>query len=298
VEQKRQVKQERTPRERLDDLVGLLVPDWRPTGAQVLWGIRIAIGLIVLLGIFALIGDQYDKTIWDSAQLLLTASIPVVIAVVGNRYTQQRAQDDALQAFLDQIGELMLDKAHPLRSAPEFSDERILARARTLTVVERLDAHRKGNALGFLLEAGLLTPQDSSEDPVISLHQANLEGAQLSDFWLGGSSLFGANLKGANLSRARLMHAKWFGANLEGANLGEAYLEGTNLEGTNLEGANLRGAILDGANLGRANLRGANLYGDEITGVANEQELEERVGSLAGTTMPDGSKREAWWDRP
>jgi hypothetical protein len=161
-----------------------LVPDWRPTAAQLLWGIRIAIGLIVLLGIASLIGGQYDKTIWDSAQLLLTASIPVVIAIVGNRYTQQRAQNDALQAYLDQMGELMLDKAHPLRGAPELSDERILARARTLTVVEQLDAIRQRSALGFVLEAGLLTPQHSSEDPVISLHQANLEGAQLSNFSL------------------------------------------------------------------------------------------------------------------
>jgi hypothetical protein len=263
------VKQQ-TPRDRARNLVDLLVPDWRPTAAQLLWGIRIAIGLIVLLGIASLIGGQYDKTIWDSAQLLLTASIPVVIAIVGNRYTQQRAQNDALQAYLDQMGELMLDKAHPLRGAPELSDERILARARTLTVVEQLDAIRQRSALGFVLEAGLLTPQHSSEDPVISLHQANLEGAQLSNFSLTGSSLYGANLKGADLSQANLRDAKLFGANLEGANL--------------------RGTILDGANLGGANLRGANLYGDEITGVANEQELEERAESLAGTTMPDGTE--------
>jgi hypothetical protein len=151
-----------------------------------------------------------------------------------------------------------------------LSDERILARARTLTVVEQLDSVRQRSALGFLLEAGLLTPQQSSEEPVISLHQANLGGAQLSNFWLTGSSLFGANLKGADLSQASLQDAKLFGANLEGANL--------------------KGTILDGADLGSANLRGADLYGDEISGAANEQKLEEQVASLAGTTMPDGTE--------
>lgn len=151
-----------------------------------------------------------------------------------------------------------------------MSDERILARARTLTVVEQLDSVRQRSALGFLLEAGLLTPQQSSREPVISLHQANLGGAQLSNFWLTGSSLFGANLKGADLSQASLQDAKLFGANLEGANL--------------------KGTILDGADLGSANLRGADLYGDEISGAANEQKLEEQVASLAGTTMPDGTE--------
>jgi hypothetical protein len=260
----------KTSYDRARNLVDLLVSDWQPNASQVLWGIRIAIGLIILLSISSIIGREYGKTFWDSAQLLLTASIPVVIAIVGNRYTQQRAQNDALQAYLDQMGKLLLDKANPLRGASELSDERILARARTLTVVEQLDSVRQRTALGFLLEAGLLTPQHSSEEPVISLHQANLEGAQLSSFWLTGSSLFGANLKGANLSQASLQDAKLFGANLEGANL--------------------RGTILDGANLGGANLRGADLYGDEITGVANEQELEERVASLSGTIMPDGTK--------
>lgn len=267
-----------------------LEPRWRPTGRQVLWGVGIAIALVVL--ILILYAYQWTgfgqskvnedirpyKTLWDWLDLLI---VPVVLAIGGylfngsqNRATREaaerRAQDDALQAYLDQMGEMILDKNHPLGEAPESSDQRILARARTLTVVERLDAFRKRSALGFLLEAGLLTPRPSSEDPVISLHQANLEGARLSDFWLIGSSLYGANLKGADLSRANLQDAKLFGANLEGANL--------------------RGAILDGANLGGANLKGANLYRDEITGVANEQELEERVGSLADTIMPDGTK--------
>ena len=46
----------------------------------------------------------------------LGAAIPVAIALVGNRFTQQRTQDDAFQSYLDKMGDLMLDKDSPLSS--------------------------------------------------------------------------------------------------------------------------------------------------------------------------------------
>jgi hypothetical protein len=106
-----------TPRYRARSLVDLLVPDWRPNALQVLWGVRVAIVLIVLLAISSLISPQDGKTIWDTVQLLLTASIPIVIAFVGNRYTQQRAQDEALESYLDQVSQLLTDKEQPLHAA-------------------------------------------------------------------------------------------------------------------------------------------------------------------------------------
>src|SRR5215212_10204824 len=66
------------------------------------------------------------KTLWDWLRLLI---IPFVIAVTGalggyfftrseNRAAQaiadERAQDEALQAYLDQMGQMLLDKDHPL----------------------------------------------------------------------------------------------------------------------------------------------------------------------------------------
>jgi hypothetical protein len=66
----------------------------------------------------------------------------------------QRAQDEALQAYLDQIGQLLLE--NNLRGSEKGSEVRSLARARTLTVLARLDGARKGSVVTFLYEAGLI----------------------------------------------------------------------------------------------------------------------------------------------
>src|SRR5215203_5007158 len=62
----------------------------------------------------------------------------------------QRAQDEALQAYLDQVGTLLLAK--DLRNSEEDSEVRTLARARTLTVLGRLDSARKTEVVQFLLD--------------------------------------------------------------------------------------------------------------------------------------------------
>jgi hypothetical protein len=118
--------QEPTSRERLEDLLRLLlVPDWRPTIGQGLWMIRIAIVLSILI----LVGYGYGITLWDWLRLLI---VPAAIAGVGLWFNQQqrereiriadqRAQtdreiadqgrlNDILQAYIDQMGQLLLDK--------------------------------------------------------------------------------------------------------------------------------------------------------------------------------------------
>ncbi len=104
-----------------------------------------------------------------------------------------------------------------LRSSEEDSEVRTLARARTQTVLGRLNSRRKGSVVQFLYEADLI----KKGDPVVSLSAVRLRGADLS--------------------------------------------------GADLSGADLRGADLSGAD-----------------GV-NEEELEERIKSLEGATMPDGT---------
>ena len=112
-----------------------------------------------------------NRTIWDWVNLLI---LPIALAVGGYWFTaeqdarqqriedrhaqqaqkienqrakaerklaQQRAQDEALQAYLDQMGSLLLEK--DLRASEEGSEVRTLARARTLTVLGRLDSSRK-----------------------------------------------------------------------------------------------------------------------------------------------------------
>ncbi len=128
-----------------------------------------------------------------------------------------------------------------------------------------------------------------------NLRGANLQGACLNRAFLasadlGGAFLGGANLKGANLQKASLRGAYLDRANLnratlEGATLRDAILHKASLRGAILGGADLSGAILHGASLGSADLTGADLTGAKAT---DEQLAAAR--SLAGATLPDGSR--------
>src|SRR5215211_8056161 len=89
----------------------------------------------------------------------------------------QRAQDEALQAYLSQMGSLLLEK--DLRESEEDSEVRTLARARTLTVLGRLDPSRRSAVMEFLVEAELVQSVEGSE-PIIRLAGTDLSAASLS----------------------------------------------------------------------------------------------------------------------
>ena len=281
------------------------------------------------------------KTVWDWLQLLGVLAIPVVIAVGGwmfgaqqsahqnkledqrakneRQIEEQRAQDAALQAYIDQMSQLML--GGNLRDSEEDSEVRTLARARTRTVLARLDGQRKGSVVQFLYEASLI----DREQPVVSLSDVRLHGADLSHLDLSETNLSGAKLSSANLSSADLSDADLSGAKLKDADLSFASISGANMSGTylnranlsetdsieaDLSGADLSGADLSGAFLRDADLRetylietilsdtdlsdaklsdaiirGANLR--HARGVTDEQLLQAKT--LEDTTMPDGS---------
>ena len=91
--------------------------------------------------------------------------VPAVLATIGILFTwqqnarqadieDQRSQDAALQAYLDQMNTLLLE--HDLRNSKVDSEVRTLARARTLTVLGRLDPSRKEEVMQFLWEAELV----------------------------------------------------------------------------------------------------------------------------------------------
>jgi uncharacterized protein YjbI with pentapeptide repeats len=166
---------------------------------------------------------------------------------------EQRAQDEALQAYLSQMSSLLLEK--DLRVADKDSEVSTLARARTVTVLQRLDADRNQNVIRFLSEArltgsaiGLLVESD--------LQGAHLEGTDLSGVDLSGADLTDADLSGTNLSDSILS-----GAELNNADLSDAYMSGANLSGAFLRYADLSGALFNNANLSDAELSGANLRG-------------------------------------
>jgi len=313
-------------------------PRWRPTGRQVLWTVGVGIALVALV-VLVRIGYAYRwtgfgqakvneaarpaKTLWDWLNLLI---IPFVIAVVGtvggyffarseNRAAQsiadRRAQDEALQAYLDQIGHQLFDKEFPLRKTLEAQS---LARARTLTLLQRLDAKHKRSVLQFLSEAGLIVadaPESWSPSapcrnpPTIKLKDANFDHADLSEMRLGHVDLSKVTLRGADMSN---FHLGWVqvmvvvrvsrldDADLSFAKLHRAKLLHTFMKGAIFRNADLTGALLSGADLTNADLTGADLSEANLSGargISNE-ELEQQAKSLEGATMPNGQKYEEW----
>jgi uncharacterized protein YjbI with pentapeptide repeats len=238
---------------------------------------------------------------------------------------EDRAQEEALQHYLDRMSELVLDKN--LRESELDDAVRAAARARTLTVLRSLDGNRKGQVAMFLHEADLIGRVIIDEvgerhgiEAIIDLGGADLSGAILIGAMLLGAYLRDADLPSADLSDAVLTGADLRGANLSNADLRGADLIGANLSPTNLRGAdltytnlrladltytnlyptNLRHADLSGADLSLAKLHGADLYDANLRGAklhdvnlsnakgwTNEQLAQAE--SLVGATMPDGT---------
>jgi uncharacterized protein YjbI with pentapeptide repeats len=272
-----------------------------------------------------------NKTIWDWLQLLI---VPLMLAALGFWFTaqqdqrqqrteiqradaerklaEQRAQDEALQAYLDQMSQLMLE-----RNLLEAKDDTVpppdpalvLARARTSTIILRLDDEHNESVTRFLGDSELTTGVESQgllsemELSHAALSNAQLPGADLHYSSLNDADLSGANLAQANLSQvglrdADLSGAELFEAELQLARLEEANLKDADLAYASLSGAYLMEANLSGAYLKKVNLRDAHLKGADLSGAflketnLTDAHVSERqlltAKSLEGATMPDG----------
>jgi hypothetical protein len=188
-------------------------------------------------------------------------------AAAERELAEQRAQDEVLQAYLDQMSQLMLDRnlleveqSSPVHDLVRGHGDPVhtLAQARTSTVILRLDAEHNESVTRFLSDSGLTSGSTASSGLLseIVLSHATLSGAYLPNANLGGAGLFQTDLREANLS----------GADLSDAELG---------------GADLSGADLSGANLSFA------------SGISNE-ELEQQAKSLEGAIMPNAQTYEEW----
>src|SRR5215208_1947818 len=233
------------------------------------------------------------KTAWDWRQLLSALAIPVVLAGAGlyleaqldarqlrteekraaaeRELAEQRAQSEALQAYLDQMSSLLLEK--DLRDSDEGSEVRTLARARTLTALRRLDPSRKEELLRFLVEADLVQSVEG-RTPLITLSRADLSDTELREVNLSGADLNQANLSDADLSYA----------NLSGAILSEANVSKANLRSADLSEANVSDADLSDANLSYAIVSETNLSG--ASGLTTKK-LEQEARTVESATMPN-----------
>jgi uncharacterized protein YjbI with pentapeptide repeats len=236
-----------------------------------------------------------DKTLWDIVSLLF---MPVVLAglaftlssletrrqdaIADRRATAEakvegeRAKDAVLQTYLDRMSELLLKK--DLRVSVEGDEARVIARARTLTVLYQLDEVRKGLLLRFLYESELITGGEQTAAVVdlvganlreidlrgASLREAYLRAACLPEAKLPDADLRDAYLHRANLNKADLSNAYLSEADLRNADLRYADLRWADLNGADLREAYLREADLREADLNRADLREAYLYGAKL----------------------------------
>src|SRR5215211_4016061 len=241
---------------------GLLIVDLRPEvwkdllERRVLTLVALGFSLTAIVVMLAIAGARRSwtgiqgKTVWDFLQLLI---VPLMLVAIGFWFTaqqdarqqqienqraqaerelaEQRAQDEALQAYLDQMSQLMLERK--LLEAEPGDPVHTLAQARTSTVILRLDAEHNESVSRFLINSGLALSSEASPRLLreITLSHATLSGAHLSTADLSDANLSGANLHNAHLSKADLI-----GANLSGADLSGADLSGTNLIFADLEG--------------------------------------------------------------
>src|SRR5918993_2111824 len=112
----------------------------------------VPLALVVIGFLFTAQQDQRQQQIEDQ-RAQQAQKIENQRAEAERDLAEQRAQDEALQAYLDQMGSLLLER--DLRTSKEDSEVRTLARARTLTMLGRLDPSHKTAAMQFLVEADL-----------------------------------------------------------------------------------------------------------------------------------------------
>jgi uncharacterized protein YjbI with pentapeptide repeats len=264
------------------DVGGMTLRNWLPIVGALL------VSVVIALGIWG-ITWQLEKLENQRAE-------------AERELAEQRAQDEALQAYLDQMSQLILDRqlleieqGNPVHEPGD--PVHTLAQARTSTAILRLDAEHNESVTHFLITSGLSV---RTKDSARLLRGSTLSHAKLSGAYLPNSDLGDAELSGADLSNASMVNADLVAhlpnadlsdANLIGADLSEANLFSADLSGANLIGADLSRAVLDNANLSNAVLDNANLGGAD--GITNA-ELEQRAVSLEGADMPNGQKYEDW----
>lgn len=206
-----------------------------------------------------------EKTIWDWLELIVA---PVLIAIIAGAFTLNankntnniltqrhdaeidRNQQALLNEYLKETSRLIEQKL--LTSNKDYKTQRIIAHARTLTLLKTLDSNRKGELIQFFISTGLL----ELSNPIIDLNRADLTETDFENESLAKVNLSGANFKKANFKGADLTESKFNG-----------FREGNTefVSQTQFNEANLSGADFSGADLTSVTFRGADFTNADLT---------------------------------
>src|SRR5215203_5248310 len=127
----------------------------RRIGRKILW----TVGVVVTVAAVVFVLNRFfvHHPLWDWLKLLI---VPAVLAGGGIWFNAQqrereqetaknRAQDETPQAYLDGMAELLTDRDRPLHRAQVGDSLSSVARARTLTVLSRLNGEHKARVVQF-----------------------------------------------------------------------------------------------------------------------------------------------------
>ncbi len=211
---------------------------WR--NRNLLWAIIIVFAVWSLILVSIIVDDirgQQEISFWEWVGVLI---IPVVLAagaaLLTNAQAQReitathlRAQDEALQQYLDHVSNLLVD--HKLQGVSPDSDVyKLVAQARTLALLLKLDRDRKRQPLKLIAQLELI----NRHNPLLSLKNAGLDNADLHEVTLLNVSLKEADLRLADLTGANLWGSDLTWADLRGADLRRAVLTDVCLAHANL----------------------------------------------------------------
>jgi uncharacterized protein YjbI with pentapeptide repeats len=220
----------------------------------------------------------------------------------------ERAQDESLRAYLDQMSNLIVDQGllgkaledssgHTVSKVvqrqtgvvlltPVQEHVRKVAQARTLAILLGLDGEHKRRPLKLVYELGLINANTNGNRSVLNLTNAGLDHANLSELALREANLECADLRATDLNGSDLNGSDLSGADLRGADLSRADLKGADLTGANLLPYDERDPErLSLHNLRRINLSEENLRPRKLTLGDHRRVLAIRNGKLVLTTV-------------
>src|SRR5829696_231478 len=151
----------------------------------------VGLALVLALSILTVLDGVYltwqltgfgDKPLWDWLEFLF---VPIILAVGGYWFNRSEKNEAALQEYLGQMSELLLDQDKKIYDSYKDNRAQALAQARTVTILRRLDGKRKGFVLHFLYETSLI----NKSRPIIDLRPADLQDVILPNVSLKGAHL-------------------------------------------------------------------------------------------------------------